>query len=56
MIEPASQGLRSLFALAGSRFEAEGVEGDETGGIVLVVGLLLAAFHGGDGFGIHAEG
>ncbi len=42
--------------MAGGGFETEGVEGDEAGGVVLVVGFFLAAFHGGDGFGIHAEG
>lgn len=40
--------------LVGDCFQPECVEGDETGGVVLVIGFFLAAFHGGDGFGIHA--
>lgn len=45
-----------LFPLTGGGFETEGVEGDEAGSVVLVIGFFLTAFHGGDGFGIHAEG
>ncbi len=35
-------------------FQTQRIQRDEAGGVVLVVGLFLAAFHGGDGFGVHA--
>jgi len=52
--EAAVNFARHLLLLPRTGLEAQGVEGDEAGGVVLVVGLFLAAFHGGDGFGIHA--
>ena len=43
------QKLSALFVVdAGKLFQAQAVEGDETGGVVLVVGFLLATFHSGD--------
>ena len=45
----------TLLALFRRRLEAESVEGDESGGIVLIVGFLLAALHGGNRLGVHAE-
>lgn len=40
----------------GAGFEAEGVEGDEASGVVLVVALGGVFFHGGDGFVVEREG
>src|SRR6187431_21962 len=54
-VRAVSTGCRhSLFRLPRAGLEAQGVEGDEAGGVVLVVGFFLAAFHGGDGFGVEA--
>ena len=39
---------------SGELLEAEAVEGDEAGGVVLVVSFFLAAFHGGDVFVVEA--
>jgi len=56
----SAKGLERPFSLAslllGVCLESEGVEGDKAGGVVLVVGFLLAAFHGGDVFVVHGVG
>ena len=36
--------------------QAQAIEGDEAGGVILVIGFLLAAFHGGDVFVVEAVG
>jgi hypothetical protein len=40
----------------GGGFEAEAVEADEAGGVVLIVGFAGVGFHGGDVFAVEAEG
>lgn len=44
--------FRKSFHLARRSFQAQRIECDESCGIILVVGLFLSAFHGGNGFGI----